>query len=78
MANIRTYARIKPTKEPYEGLDTTDNRVYLRVSEQNLQNKSGKPQINSGSHQYQFKHVFNAKVTQQGVFDGVAKEIITG
>ena len=77
MAHIRTYARIKPTSTPYDGLDTTDSQVYLRMEKGSTLNKSCHV-APPATHTYQFNHVFNSKVTQQEVFNGVATEIIHG
>ena len=80
MAHIRTYARIKPTKNAYNGLDTTDNKVYLRMPEGGSTGPSQKLRHsnNPATHAFQFNNVFNVKVAQQEVFDGVAKEIVNG
>jgi len=79
MPNIKTYCRIKPTKEAYEEIEASKTRLYLKVPEILKDFQSNQKGSRSFiSHEFNYNHIFLQETTQQEVFDVVAQEIITG
>ena len=79
MPHVKTFCRIKPTKQTYEEQETTDNTLYLRVPEVikdfSSTNKSSRSYIN---HEFNFDYIFKQDATQEDVFNVTALDIVTG
>ena len=79
MAHIRTYLRVKPSNKSYEDFDLTGNTLYLRLPEGPRDSGSislrGRPTVN---HEFKFSRTLNQKVSQEQVFDTVARQVIDG
>lgn len=82
MAKIQIYARVRPTKYHYEGLqvlntdDSDEGKHHIQVCTGDLQESNTFSKAPGTKHNFSFKHVFNEASTQEQVFDVVAKEMI--
>ena len=88
MAKIQIYARVRPTSNPFGGLQTSaaassDHDATTRTDTITIdtENKDEPPQSKyskaPGSKlHFRFNHVFGMQATQEEVFDTVAKQMI--
>ena len=78
MAQIKTFARLKPTKKPYNGYVISKNVLTMHIPDSKDFVILG-PQNNlrsNFSYDILFTNIFGCEATQEEVFDGVAKDII--
>lgn len=78
MAQIKTYARLKPTKKAYNGYVISKNVLTMHIPDNKDFVILG-PQNNlrsNFSYDILFTNIFGCEASQEEVFDGVAKDII--
>ncbi|XP_041365194.1 kinesin-like protein KIF6 [Gigantopelta aegis] len=79
MAHIRTYARLKPTAEPYDEYDISNNCLQIRVPEVYRDYGSSPGKVKSNiCYDFKYDNVFNTDISQEDVFNAVAYDIIEG
>ncbi|XP_055900649.1 uncharacterized protein LOC106053636 isoform X2 [Biomphalaria glabrata] len=78
MAQIKTYARLKPSKRPYPGYEIANNvlTVHIPDSKDFLIQGYQQPIRSNISYDIIFTDIFRPEATQEDVFEGVAKDII--
>ncbi|XP_078670802.1 uncharacterized protein LOC144910950 [Branchiostoma floridae x Branchiostoma belcheri] len=76
MANIRTYCRVRPTERGSEYVDSSGNTVAIQVPNTSIFADSGVR--GSLSHSFKFDQVFDGQVSQEEVFDCMARDIVEG
>ncbi|CAG5118969.1 unnamed protein product [Candidula unifasciata] len=78
MAQIKTYARLKPTKKPYSGYEISRNILTVHIPDNRDVLVLGSHQAVRSNLSYDivFTDIFRPEATQEDVFDGVAKGII--
>ena len=79
MANIKTFARIKPHSNPYPYFEQTNSRIYIRLPEGAVDETTlHRAKYSAVSHEFKFGHIFSCKASQDEVFNLVAKGIVEG
>ena len=79
MAHIRTYARLKPSADPYDEYDITNNCLQIRVPEVYRDYGSSPGKLRSNiCYEFRYDNVFNIQASQEDVFNAVAYDIIEG
>ena len=81
MAKIQIYARLRPTQNPYEGLQTScsndrDDTVTINTESTNDQLNSMYSKSPGSKLNFRFNCVFGMRSTQDEIFDTVAREMI--
>lgn len=78
MAQIKTYARLKPSKKPFSGYEISKNVLTVHIPDNKdfLLQGSQQPARSNLSYDIVFTDIFKPEATQEDVFDGVAKGII--
>ncbi|BFZ05212.1 hypothetical protein BsWGS_08251 [Bradybaena similaris] len=78
MAQIKTYARLKPTRKPYSGYEINKNILTVHIPDNRDLLVLGPHQAVRSNLSYDilFTDIFRPESTQEDVFDGVAKGII--
>lgn len=78
MAQIKTYARLKPSKKAYPGYEIGKNVLTVHIPDNKdfLFQGPQQPIRSNLSYDIVFTDIFRPEVTQEAVFDGVAKDII--
>ncbi|KAH9490020.1 Kinesin- protein 6 [Bulinus truncatus] len=78
MAQIKTYARLKPSKRAYPGYEIANNVLTVHIPDNKdfLQQGSQQPIRSNISYDIVFTDIFRPEATQEEVFDGVARDII--
>ncbi|XP_059175526.1 kinesin-like protein KIF6 isoform X2 [Physella acuta] len=78
MAQIKTYARLKPSKKAYPGYEIGKNVLTVHIPDNKdfLLQGPQQPIRSNLSYDIVFTDIFRPEVTQEAVFDGVAKDII--
>ncbi|XP_078586159.1 uncharacterized protein LOC144868051 isoform X1 [Branchiostoma floridae x Branchiostoma japonicum] len=76
MANIRTFCRVRPTDHSSECVDSSSKTVAIQVPNTSMFADSG---VRGGlSHSFKFDQVFDGQVSQEEVFDCMARDIVEG
>ncbi|CAL1547858.1 unnamed protein product [Lymnaea stagnalis] len=78
MAQIKTYARLKPSKKAYPGYEIGKNVLTVHIPDNKDFLIQGPQQAIRSNLSYDivFTDIFRPEATQEAVFDGVAKDII--
>ena len=78
MAQIKTYARLKPSKKAYSGYEINNNvlTVHMPESKDFLTLDQEHTFHSNISYDIGFTRIFDPPATQENIFDGVAKDII--
>ncbi|XP_066275394.1 kinesin-like protein KIF3C [Branchiostoma lanceolatum] len=76
MANIRTFCRVRPTDRISECVESSSKTVDVQVPNTSMFADSG---VRGGlSHSFKFDQVFDGQVSQEEVFDSMARDIVEG
>jgi hypothetical protein len=81
MPQIQTYARVRPTSRPFDGLKIIpeNNAVVINIGDQDDISKrpeSRYARAPPSRHTFKFSNVFDMDVSQEEVFDRVATHVI--
>ena len=78
MAQIKTFARLKPTKKPYPGYEIKKNELTIHMPDgKDFMLLDQDQAFHSNlSYDIKFTGIFEPTATQEDVFDGVASDII--
>ncbi|XP_005096040.1 kinesin heavy chain [Aplysia californica] len=78
MAQIKTFARLKPSRKPYPGYEINKNVLTLHIpdSKDFLMLDPVQAVHSNLSYDILFTNIFQPETTQEEVFDGVANNII--
>lgn len=77
MSRIKIYARIRPTKNRFEGLQSSEKQIGIQVgkdSDDREQTRYSKAP--SSRHEFKFSSVFEEDATQGEVFETVARHMV--
>lgn len=81
MSRIKIYSRVRPTSEPFCGLQTSKDVGSLSINIGYHDNVCKRPQSRysqapPSSHQFKFSRVFDQAASQEEVFEHVARHMI--
>ncbi len=83
MAHIKTYLRIKPSNNPYDDFENSQNTIYFRVPEtlraDSATSMGSRTKVGGTiNHEFRFNQIFGQDASQEQVFDTSAKSIVDG
>lgn len=77
MGHIKTFLRVKPSKNPCKYFVTTDQSIRVSLPESFFSNKFNKSQHQRIiSHEFQYDGVFGSDALQDQIFEAVAMPVV--